>query len=121
MSAPTWLAIGMLGGLGAIARFLVDGGLAARLATSFPIGTLAVNLSGSFALGVLVGATNDVTTFRLAAIGLLGSYTTFSTWMLESQRLSEDGEFRLAVGNVAVSLTLGVTTTWLGLQIGGTI
>jgi CrcB protein len=52
------------------------------------------------------------------AIGALGSFTTFSTWMFEAQRLAEDGEMRLAAINVVASLAVGVALAWLGLQIG---
>lgn len=119
MSVLLALGIGFLGGIGALARFLVDGTIADRLPTSFPAGTLGVNLSGALALGVLVGATADEDVFRLAATGLLGAYTTFSTWALESQRLGEDGELGVAAANFLVSLILGVCLAWLGTEIGG--
>ena len=94
--------IGLLGGLGALARFLV---------ARFPSGTLVVNLSGSLLLGVLVGAGVDGDASRLAATGFVGAYTTFSTWMLESRG-------RNAWLNVGVSLVLGLAAAWLGRAIG---
>jgi CrcB protein len=86
--------------------------------SSFPFGTLAVNLTGSLGLGVLVGSVLDRDALSLVAIGALGSFTTFSTWMFEAQRLAEDGEMRLAAINVVASLAVGVALAWLGLQIG---
>ncbi len=121
MSLPLWLSVGALGGLGALARFLLDGALAGRVQTSFPVGTFAVNISGAFALGVLAGATDDPDLLLLAATGLIGAYTTFSTWALESDRLAEDGEFSLAAANFILSLVLGVAIAWLGTLIGGAL
>ena len=87
MSLPMLLGIGLLGGAGAIGRFLLDGAVASQVGRSFPWGTLAVNISGAFALGALVGANLGADALRLAGTGVLGSFTTFSTWMLESHRL----------------------------------
>jgi CrcB protein len=119
MSAGVWIGIGLVGGLGAIARFLLDGAIGSMSGSSFPFGTLAVNLTGSLALGVFVGSVLDADATSLVAIGALGSFTTFSTWMFEAQRLAEDGELRLAAINVVASLALGVALAWLGLRIGG--
>lgn len=118
MSAQVILAIGVLGGLGAIARFLLDGAVTARHARDFPYGTLAVNLSGSLLVGLFVGAALDADELRLAGTGLVGSFTTFSTWVFESHRLGEEGELRVGVMNFAVSLVLGVGVAWLGREIG---
>jgi fluoride exporter len=118
MSLAVWLGIGLLGGVGAIARFLADAEIGGRATSRLPVGTLAVNLSGAFALGVLVGATADADAIHLAATGLLGSYTTFSTWMYESERLGEDGELVPALVNLVLSLALGVGLAWLGLEFG---
>ena len=110
MSLTSWLGIAALGGTGAIARFLLDGAVSARVGSAFPWGTLAVNASGSFALGVV--GTNVV-----VGTGLLGAYTTFSTWMLETHRLAEDGRWRPAVLNVVGSLAVGLAAAWLGRQL----
>jgi len=118
MSFAVWCAIGLLGGVGAIARFLLDGAVAGRVGRAFPWGTLAVNLAGTLGLGLLVGAAVGGDTYRLAGTGLLGAFTTFSTWALESHRLGEDGQLRLGIVNFAASLVLGVGAAWLGQQIG---
>jgi CrcB protein len=121
MSAAVLLAAGALGGLGAVGRFLLDGAVSTRIAGRFPYGTLAVNLSGAFVLGVLVGAALDGDPYRILGTGLIGGYTTFSTWALESHRLGEDGELRLGAANFAVSLVLGVAAAWLGRELGGAV
>ena len=121
MSALALVGIGLLGGVGALGRFLLDGAIAARLGREFPFGTLAVNLTGTLALAVLVGAAVSDETLRLAGTGLLGAYTTFSTWALESHRLGEDGRLRLGAVNFAVSLVLGVAIAWAGEQLGAAL
>ena len=114
MSLELLVAVGLLGGAGAVARFVLDDAVSSRLNGDFPSGTLAVNLSGSLLLGVLAGAGLDREADQLLAVGLLGSYTTFSTWMLESHRLGEDGRLLLAAANLAGSLVLGVLAVWAG-------
>ena len=84
------------GALGAVARFRVDSAVSARLPSDFPLGTLVVNLTGSFALGVLVGASVTHRVAFLLGTGFTGGYTTFSTWMVESERLGEVGEVVVA-------------------------
>jgi fluoride exporter len=113
--------VGLLGGAGAIARFLLDGAVASRVAGGFPFGTLAVNLTGALVLGVLHGAGVGGDALRLFGTGLLGAYTTFSTWSLESHRLGEDGRLQLGLANLLVSLALGLACVWLGDQLGAAL
>jgi CrcB protein len=120
VSAPVLLAVGLVGGLGAIARFTLDGAVARRLGRRFPFGTLAVNLSGAFAVGVLAAALSG-DALRIAGTGFLGAYTTFSTWMFESHRVAEDGRLRAGALNIAVSLALGLAAAWLGRHLGAAI
>ena len=117
----TLAAIAVLGGLGALARFLLDGAVASQLGRAFPFGTLAVNLTGAFALGALDGAAVGGDALRLAGVGFLGAYTTFSTWALEAHRLGEDGRIRLGLANLGVSLALGLGCAWLGRQLGAAL
>lgn len=121
MSAPVVIAAALVGGAGAIARFLLDGAVSQRLRRDFPYGTLAVNVSGSFALGLLSGAAVAPDALAVAGTGFLGGYTTFSTWMLESHRLEEDGRRWHGGLNIGVSLFLGVTAAWAGRALGGVL
>ena len=121
MSAGVVLAVGVLGGLGALARYLLDGALSRRFPTSFPLGILAVNLSGALLLGVLAGATVDGDADTLLAGGLLGAYTTFSTWMLQSQRIAEEGAPGLAALNLVSSVLLGLLAVWVGRELGAAL
>lgn len=118
MSAWVVLAVGAVGGVGALARFGLDGAVGSRLGREFPYGTLAVNVSGSFVLGVLLGAALSGDSYRIAATGFIGAFTTFSTWTFESHRLGEDGELGLGAMNFAVSLALGVLAAWAGRRVG---
>jgi CrcB protein len=113
--------VGAVGAAGAVGRFLLDGAVARRLGRGFPFGTLAVNVSGTLGLGVLVGATLRGDAYELAGTGFLGAYTTFSTWMLESHRLAEDGEVAVAVRNVVVSLVAGLAAAFVGRKLGGVL
>jgi fluoride exporter len=121
MSLVVVLAVGLVGGAGAIARFLLDGAVSNRLGRDFPYGTLVVNLVGAFGLGVLVGAALEHDAYRVAGTGLIGAFTTFSTWVFESHRLGEDGELGLGMVNFVASLVLGVALAWAGRHIGASL
>ena len=121
MSLAVVLGVGVLGGAGAIARFLLDGWVSSLTGRRFPWGTLAVNLSGAFCLGVLTGAAVGEDALRLAGTGLIGAFTTFSTWVFESHRLGEDGELRWGVVNLLASLALGIAAVWLGRELGAVL
>jgi fluoride exporter len=113
-----WAGAGVLGGVGAVARFLVSGAVARRADHWFPWGTFAVNLSGSALLGLLAGLALHGNALTLAGGGLLGSYTTFSTWMLDSERLTERGRGRALAANLVGSLLLGLAAVALGRALG---
>lgn len=121
MSVLVWIGVGLLGGAGAICRFVLDSLVSARFGRDFPLGTLAVNLSGAFLLGLLVGAAVRGHGYLLAGTAALGSYTTFSTWMLETQRLGEDGETGGLALNIALSAAIGLGAAALGRAIGGAL
>jgi CrcB protein len=114
-----WLAVGVLGGLAAAARFLLDAAVSSSSGGRLPLGTLAVNLSGSALLGLLVGIALRGDALLLAGTATIGSYTTFSTWMFESQRLGEDDRRWTMIANILVSLVLGVAAAAAGRVIGG--
>lgn len=119
MSAELWVAVALLGGVGATARFLLDSAVSARASGELPLGTLAVNATGSLLLGLLTGLAVSNSLFVLAGTATLGSYTTFSTWMLETHRLAEDAKARIAIVNIVASLAAGIAAIVLGRTIGG--
>ena len=111
------------GAVGAAARYVVDGWISDRTGGQFPWGTLAINLTGSLVLGVLFTLTVERNFISAATrgplmIGFVGAYTTFSTLMLESWRLWEDGSVGLALGNLVGSTVLGLVAVVAGLTIG---
>lgn len=121
MSPFAWLGVALIGSIGALSRFHVDAVVQRMTRSSFPLGTLAINLAGAFVLGLLTGGAVGGTTLTLIGTSGIGSFTTFSTWMFESERLAEDGELGLAGVNVVVSLLVGVGAAALGWQIGGAL
>jgi CrcB protein len=112
-----WAGVAVLGGVGALLRFGVDGYVGERAASEFPWGTFVVNISGAFLLGLVAGAALHGDALLLAGTATLGSYTTFSTWMLEAHRLGEDGVLWVALANIAVSVLVGVGAAELGRLI----
>jgi len=118
----TALAIAAAGALGALARWGLGSWFGQRF-PAFPWGTLVINVSGSFVVGVLFAALVErgigSPTMRLALMtGLLGAYTTFSTFSLETFRLIEEGATRDAIANVGLSVVLGLVAVWLGVLTG---
>ena len=110
VSWPVWIGVALLGGCGALGPALRADPACRRPPPPAPPGvggTLAVNLSGAFLLGLLAGAAVEGDARLLLGAGLIGSYTTFSTWMLETQRIEEAGKRRIAVANVLLSIALG--------------
>ena len=118
MSILIWMAVALIGGAGSIARFLVDGAISSAVGRDFPFGTMVVNISGAVILGLLTGLALGHDEALLAGTAAVGSYTTFSTWMLETQRLAEERQYRKAVANVVISLVLGVAAAAVGRLIG---
>ncbi|MDR7383136.1 fluoride efflux transporter FluC [Promicromonospora iranensis] len=124
------LVVAAGGGVGAAARFMVDGEIRARHSGGFPWGTFVVNVVGSFLIGVLAtltfalverGAPEDVASVLLLAltVGLCGGFTTFSTATMESVRLAQSGRLRLALANSLGTLAVTVTAAGLGMAVGG--
>jgi CrcB protein len=107
--------------VGAPLRYVVDQAVQHRWPGAFPAGTLTVNLSGSFLLGLLTGLAAhhglDPQAVTVLGTGLLGAYTTFSTFSYESVRLLEDGAVAEAGLNVAGSLALGLAAAAAGLGL----
>ena len=118
MNVLLWTAVVLIGGAGSVLRFLADGMVASAAGRDFPLGSLAVNVSGAVILGLITGLALGHDQALLAGTAAVGSYTTFSTWMLETQRLAEERQHRKAAVNVLVSLALGVAAAALGRLIG---
>jgi CrcB protein len=118
VSALTWVGVAVLGGVGAIARFLFDKVVSSRARRELPFGTFAVNISGALVLGLLTGLALTGDALVLAGTAAIGAYTTFSTWMFETQRLVEEGELAGAAANALVSVAVGIGAIALGRLIG---
>ncbi len=119
--------LAVAGAVGAVLRYLVDHLVQHRLAPGragpeFPLGTMAVNVSGSFALGLLVGSGLhhgvSATWVTVGGTGLIGSYTTFSTFTFDTVRLAGDGRRATAALNVMTSLAFGLGAAAVGLALG---
>lgn len=117
MSLWVWIGVALLGGVGAVARFVLDAAISARSDGELPLGTLTVNLSGAFVLGLLTGRNVAGNAMLLAGTATIGAYTTFSTWMLETHRLAEDRAYRIAALNIVLSLAAGIGAAALGRVI----
>lgn len=115
------LAIAVAGGLGATARYVVDTAVAARLGEGQPWGTFAVNVSGSWALGLVVGLSPGTFWTGVLGVGLLGGYTTFSTAMLHAVQDLESGR-ALRGGLLAAGTVLAcVAAAALGVLLSGVV
>ncbi len=111
------------GGIGAAARYWMQGLIYGRIHSGFPFGTLAVNVLGCFLIGILMTAMEERflvhPSLRIfLTIGILGGFTTFSSFSFETIQLFRDGELLFALANILVSIILCLTGTWLGVQLG---
>lgn len=124
------LVVAAGGGVGAAARFMVDGEIRARHSGGFPWGTFVVNVVGSFLIGLFSslvlalvgrGLPGDVASVLQLAltVGLCGGFTTFSTATVESVRLARSGRLHLALANSLGTLAVTVTAAGLGMAVGG--
>jgi fluoride exporter len=118
-----WSLVGVAGAVGAPVRYVVDVLVAERSAGAFPLGTMVVNVSGAFVLGLIPGLAMyhglPKSSREILGTGLVGAYTTFSTFSLETMQLLEDGELQPAFTNVAVSLVAGGLAAAAGLALAG--
>jgi fluoride exporter len=122
-----WIAVAAGGALGSMARHAVNVLFAHVLERAVPYATAAVNLSGSVAIGALAAL---VATGRLEMsaemrtfvfVGILGGFTTFSSFMLDTFTLGHGGEHALAFSNVALQTALGLAAVWIGFRLGHAI
>ena len=117
-----YLVVGVGGALGAIVRFWFSSLIGGRFPTRFPLGTLVINVSGSFIIGFLLTLVterlNIHPNWRLGiGVGFVGAYTTFSTFEYETFRLLETGSGISGFMNVIVSLMLGFLAVWGGIAL----
>ncbi|MBI3747509.1 MAG: fluoride efflux transporter CrcB [Chloroflexi bacterium] len=122
----TVVLVGVGGFAGAISRYLVDGFVSDRTGGGFPWGTLVINVSGTFLLGLLFAMTTERAILPAeirgpVMIGFIGAYTTFSTYLLESWRLIEDGAWAMALANLGGSIAIGLVAVAAGMIIGRAI
>ncbi|HVT87489.1 MAG TPA: CrcB family protein [Tepidisphaeraceae bacterium] len=120
--ALQYLAVGVAGFFGAIARFAIGTLCAYCFGPGFPVGTMIINLSGSFFLGWFLTAAGNrfvvTDTLRIAiGVGFVGAYTTFSTLMFDSASLARDGALLKAGFNLAGSMVLGMIAVWAGITL----
>lgn len=117
-----WL-VALGGALGAVARALLSTAVQSRWPSRWPAGTVVVNVSGCLLLGLLIGILASRPQLSqawrtFAAVGVLGAFTTFSTFESETLALLHRGEAGVALGNVLFSLTAGLAAVWVGQALG---
>lgn len=118
-----YLLVAAFGAAGAVSRFAIDSWVGGMHDARFPWGTFAVNIAGSFLLGVVVAQTTERIgvdpQWRIAlGVGFLGAFTTFSTYTYETIKLAEDGVLGLAFAYALASLALGLLAAGAGLILG---
>jgi CrcB protein len=113
LSGLIWVALGSA--IGGSARYFLSGVVGRRIGETFPWGTMVVNVTGSFALGVIAAASPQPTgAWQFVAVGILGSYTTVSSFSLQTLMLARDGQFLRAGANIVLSLVLCLSAVTLG-------
>jgi CrcB protein len=127
MIAYLWVAIG--GALGSVSRFWLNGIVSSRFGETFPWGTMLINVSGSFIIGVIGGlavpegrmdSSSRAFATQFLMIGICGGFTTFSSFSLQTLNLLRDREWLYAGGNVILSVVLCLVAVWLGWMLGST-
>jgi CrcB protein len=120
-----WVALGSA--LGGVGRFWMSGAIAERIGSTFPWGTLLVNISGSFVIGVLAALTAPEGrlglkfhpwVFHFLMMGVCGGYTTFSSFSLQTLTLAQGGEWLATMGNILASVALCLIGVWAGWVVG---
>ncbi len=121
MTLMTYLWVALGGAIGTVGRFWLSGWVAQKFGPTFPLGTLLINVSGSFIIGFFATLTGPEggflvnPTFRtFFMIGICGGYTTFSSFSLQTLNLAQDGEWLYAGLNCVLSLVLCLIAVWLG-------
>ncbi|HMD18459.1 MAG TPA: fluoride efflux transporter CrcB [Terriglobales bacterium] len=121
-----YVMVGIGGFVGAIARFWLGSYIGGRLGTRFPYGTFAINISGSFLIGLILTLLDEKTHWSpnwryLIPIGFIGAYTTFSTFEFETLRSVQDGQLLISFLNITLSVVVGFVAVWAGVVAGRAI
>ena len=123
---PLWVALG--GAIGSLGRYWCSGLMARWVGETFPWGTLFVNVVGSFLIGLIFTVTGPDGRILINSgprqfmlVGVMGGFTTFSSFSLQTLNLMQDGEWLWAAGNVAISVSLCLLGVWLGHNLAVTI
>jgi len=123
-----YLAIAAGGALGTVARYFLSGVIADAFGQTFPWGTLIVNVSGSFVIGLFASLTGpdgrllvSGMTRQFVMIGICGGYTTFSSFSIQTLNLANDGEWLYASANIAGSVVLCLIFVWIGAAVGAAV
>jgi len=121
-----YLFVGLGGGLGSILRFWLGSYIGSKMGTRFPYGTLVINITGSFLIGLVFALLTARTTWSpnwryLIPIGFIGGYTTFSSFEFETLRTIRDGQIGLGLLYVATSVVIGFVAVWGGMIAGRAI
>jgi fluoride exporter len=122
-----WVAVGSM--LGGMSRFWMSRFVAERVGETFPWGTVIINISGSFVIGVFYALTlpegrlNTSRSFvaQFCMVGICGGYTTFSSFSLQTLTLLRDRQWLWAGGNVAISVAACIVAVWVGFILGETV
>ena len=128
MSFQMYLAIAAGGAVGTIGRYFFSGLLANAIGQTFPWGTLFVNVTGSFVIGMFAALTGPDGRFLVSGmtrqfvmVGICGGYTTFSSFSIQTLNLMNDGEWLQAGGNVVGSVVLCLLFVWIGAAAGAAL
>ncbi|MGH9502380.1 MAG: fluoride efflux transporter CrcB [Terriglobales bacterium] len=118
-----YLMVGLGGCLGSVVRFWVGSYVGSKMGVRFPYGTLLINITGSFAIGMILTLFGLKTHWSpnwryLASIGFLGGYTTFSSFEYETLRTIQDGQVGLGILYVGLSVFVGFVAVWGGVIAG---
>jgi CrcB protein len=126
--AYLWVALG--GALGSVSRYWLSGLVAARFGESFPWGTLVINVTGSFLIGVIgavaspegrMDSPSRAFATQFLMIGICGGYTTFSSFSWQTLQRLQDRDWLYAGGNIVLSVVLCLIAVWLGWLLGATV
>ncbi len=126
MEALLWISLG--GALGTAGRYLVSGWVAGLIGETFPFGTILINVTGSFVIGIFAALTGPdgrifvgSTARQFVMTGICGGYTTFSSFSLQTLNLLNDGEWAYAGANIGLSVVLCLLAVWAGYALGAAI